>query len=59
MKRELKELNIAIHLGEKTLPTLWVSSKNKIIDEKVIITAVSNAVESAIKELGYEVAPWL
>jgi len=58
MKRELKELNITIHVGDKTLPTLWVSSKNKIIDEKVIKTTVSNAVENAVKELGYEVTPW-
>jgi hypothetical protein len=58
MKRELKELNITIHVGEKTLPTLWVSSKKKIIDQKVVIPIVSNAVENALKELGYEATPW-
>jgi hypothetical protein len=56
-KRQLKELSITIHVGETTPPTLWVSSKNNAgyVDEKAVRITVYNAVENAVKKLGYEV----
>jgi hypothetical protein len=57
MKFEPKGLSITIHVGETTLPTLWVSSKNKegYVDRKAIKTTAYNAVSDAVKKLGYEV----
>lgn len=57
MERELKELSITIHVGEKTLPTLWVSTKDDAgyVDREAVRTTAYNAVSDAIKKLGYEV----
>jgi hypothetical protein len=40
VERKLIELSITIHVGEMTLPTLWVTSKNKAgnVDRNAIKT---------------------
>jgi hypothetical protein len=53
--KELKELTITIHEGDKTLSALHVTAQHQMIINK---ERLETTVYDAVKNLGYEVTPW-